>query len=152
MLLWVSRGIVIGALVGCLLMTVVGYALGDLMGSLASLPSLGNPELSRKEALRLASYGAAYGTIGGAIIGGLLGGLLGHVRVVIIAAVVGALALALGGAVFGSLRGNDDPIDWTTVMIAAGLGAVIGMMAGAVIGLIASPLDSYCVGKLKGTS
>jgi hypothetical protein len=150
MLLWVSRSLLIGALVGCLLMAVVGYLLGGVMGSLASLTSLGNPDLVKNEALRLASYGAAFGVIAGSVTGGLIG-TFGHVRVVAIGAAVGALSLALGGAAFGSITVNDRPVDWTKLIVFSLIGAALGVMAGAVLGWIASPLDRYFVGKLRGT-
>lgn len=138
----ISRGIVIGALVGCVLMTLVGYLLGGLMGSLASLTSLGNPELIRSEAFRLASHGAVIGIIVGSLIGGLISGF-GINRIITIAATVGAVSLALGGATFGSLTSNDNPIDWAKVIVFSLIGACLGALAGAFMGWIASPLDRY---------
>ena len=150
-LIRISRGIVIGALVGCVLMAAVGYLLGGLMGSLASLTSLGNPELIRNEAFRLASHGAAIGIVVGSVIGGLISAL-SNARVITIAASVGAVSLALGGATFGSVTSNDNPVDWTKVIVFSLIGACLGALVGAFMGWIASPLDRYVLKKLQGTA
>lgn len=132
-------------------MAAVGYLLGGLMGSLASLTSLGNPDLIRSEAFRLASQGGVLGILGGSLIGGLIGAF-GNVRVITIAATVGAVSLALGGASFGSLRSNDNPVDWAKVIVFSVIGACLGALAGAFMGWIASPLDRYLFKKLQGTA
>jgi hypothetical protein len=150
-LMWISRGIFIGALVGGVFMADLGYLLGGLMGSLASLTSLGNPELVRSEAFRLASQGVVFGIMVGALIGGLIGAF-GNVRAVTIAATVGAVSLALGGATFGSITSNDNPVDWTKVILFSVIGACLGALAGAFIGWVASPLDRYLFEKLQRTA
>ena len=151
MVLWVLRSALIGALIGCLLMTAAGYQLGGLMGSLASLTSLGDPDRVQSEAIKLADYGAASGIIAGSVIGCLVG-LFGHVRVTAIGAVVGALSLALGGAAFGSITVNDTPVDRARLILCTLAGAAIGVIVGAALGWVVSPLDRYIVGRLRGPS
>ena len=132
-------------------MAAVGYQLGGLMGSLASLTSLGNPDLIRSESFRVASHGGILGIVIGSLIGGLIGAF-GHVRVITIAATVGAVSLALGGATFGSITSNDNPVDWAKVIVFFLIGACLGALAGAFIGWVASPLDRYLFKKLQRTA
>lgn len=148
MLLWIARGIFIGALVGSVLLAAVGGMLGDLMGTLASLPSLGDPDLIRRETLRLASYGAVLGIITGSIIGCIIGAF-GNIRAVIIGASVGAISIGLGAAVFGSITVNNNPVDWARVIMFSLIGAGIGVVAGVISGLIISPLDRYFLKRLQ---
>lgn len=131
-------------------MATVGYLLGGLMGSLASLTSLGNPELVRSESFRTASHGVVLGIIVGSFMGGLIGAF-GNVRVVPIAATVGAFSLALGGATFGSITSNDNPVDWTKVIVFSLIGLCLGALVGAFMGWIASPFDRYLFNKLQRT-
>lgn len=149
--MWTSRGVVLGAFVGCVLMAAGGYQLGAVMGSLATLTSLGNPGVIRREALRLASHGAVLGIIVGSLIGGVLSAL-GNVRAITIATTVGAVSLAIGGATFGSITSNDNPFDLTKVILFSVIGACLGALAGALIGWIASPLDRYLLKKLQRTA
>lgn len=131
-------------------MATVGYLLSGLMGSLASLTSLGNPELVRSESFRTASHGVVLGIIVGSLMGGLMGAF-GNVRVITIAATVGSLSLALGGATFGSITSNANPVDWTKVIVFTLIGLCLGALIGAFIGWIASPVDRYLFSKLQGT-
>jgi hypothetical protein len=148
MLLWVSRGIAIGAAIGCLLMAAVGYLLGGFMGGMSGIPSLGgDPDVMKREAIRLMPYGAALGIVIGSVMGGIIGAF-GHVRVFIIGAIVGAVSLALGGATFGGTTTNDSPINWTHVVVASLIGVCAGLIAGGILGWLASPLDRYFVRKL----
>lgn len=151
MLLWIARGIVIGAFVGCLFLTVTGSLLGSLMGGLASLPSMGNPEMVRKEAVRLASHGAVLGLVVGSVIGCIMG-MFGKIRTFFIGASVGALSFGLGGAVFGSITVNNNPVALTRVISFSLIAAIIGSVAGLAIGLVIMPLDNYIVKKLQGTA
>ena len=148
MVLWALRGSLIGALIGCLLMVAVGYLFGAVMGTLVSLPSMGNPERVRSEALKLAGYGAVVGVVVGSVTGCLMG-LFGHVRVVAIGAAVGALSFGLGGAALGSVTVNDIPVDKARLMILTLVGAMLGVVVGGAIGWMASPLDKYLMGKLR---
>lgn len=151
MLLWIARGVIIGAVIGCVFLATAAGLLGALVGSMASLPSLGNPELVRKTTVIYMSYGAVYGTAAGAIIGCILGAF-GNVRALFIGASVGAVSFGLGGATFGSITVNNTPVPWSRVIMVSLIGVGIGSVAGLIIGLVITPFDRYIIKRLQRTA
>lgn len=135
----ILKGLMTGAVVGGILAVIAGGAFGSVMGSLASVASLGDATKVRAETVKWAMYGAVAGVTLGAIAGGIVTVGLRKLNGFIVGATVGAVILALAGFIFGSIRSGGEPVNTARVIVMSVAGVIIGSLVGGFLGWIITP-------------